>query len=117
VACYSARGSPITPFDVECRVTDPCFLAFDEPNMTQFQNSFSRWSTTSGLCPPGVNLFRMWRMHRLDQIRRHKPAKMFDFIAVTLEIRVQKLWPVYLTILLIERGAPPRQRHARFAAV
>jgi len=33
-----------------------------------------------------------------DQIvQRHKPTKMFDFVALTLEIRVQTLWPVYLT--------------------
>jgi hypothetical protein len=30
-----------------------------------------------------------WRVHRLDQIRAHKSAKLFDFKALTLEISVK----------------------------
>jgi uncharacterized protein YijF (DUF1287 family) len=36
------------------------------------------------------------RVHRLDRINRHKPAKPFDYNALRLNIQVQTVWPVYL---------------------
>src|SRR5450759_1602940 len=46
-------------------------------------------------CPRGVNLSGMWRVQRLDQINAYIPANLFDFRSLTLEVAVQKDWPVY----------------------
>src|SRR5215471_18048272 len=37
------------------------------------------------------------RAHRWDQISRHKLSKPFDDRALTLNIKVQTVWPVYFT--------------------
>ena len=34
------------------------------------------------------------RVHRLDRISRLRPAKLFDYRALTLSIKVQTVWPV-----------------------
>ena len=47
------------------------------------------------------------RVHRLDQISRHKPAKLFDDRALTLNIKVQTVWPVYFTVSDFDRRSEP----------
>ena len=46
-------------------------------------------------CPRGVNLFGMWRVHRLDQINAQKPANLSDFKSLTLRILERTDWPVF----------------------
>src|ERR1019366_9571130 len=42
-------------------------------------------------CPRGVNLFGMWRVQRLDQIKAFKPANLFDFKSLALKIRKKQI--------------------------
>ena len=49
-------------------------------------------------CPRCVNLFGMWRVQRLDQINRFKPANPFDFKSLTLKFRSEQIGRFKTTI-------------------